>query len=155
MPDFFRLVKARYADQAFDGEGARLGGGRWNSKGVAVVYVADSVALAALELLIHLHSHQILNRYRLYRIEIDELDLLSLDDRDLPPDWRDDPPPSSTARIGDGWVASGESLGLRVPSAVIPPQHNLLISPAHPRFERALETVRDEPFVFDPRLIKS
>ena len=70
MSTFFRLVKARYADQAFDGEGAKLSGGRWNSKGVAVVYAADSIALAALELLIHLHSHEILNSYRLYRIEI-------------------------------------------------------------------------------------
>ena len=144
MSGFYRLVKARYADQAFDGEGARLCGGRWNSKGMAVVYAADSIALAALELLIHLHSHEILNSYRLYRIEVDERDLLTLDGRDLPKDWRSDPPPSSTARLGDGWIASKQSLGLRVPSAVIPSQHNLLISPAHPRFERLLESVEEQ-----------
>ncbi len=154
MPTFFRLVKARYADRAFDGEGAKLGGGRWNSKGVAVVYAADSIALAALELLIHLHSHHVLEHYHLYRIEIGETELLSLDERDLPKDWRTDPPPTSTAKIGDDWVASGQSLALAVPSAVIPAQHNVLISPAHSRFARALESVATEPFEFDPRLIK-
>lgn len=155
MPTFFRLVKARYADQAFDGEGAKLSGGRWNSKGVAVVYAADSIALAALELLIHLHSHEILNSYRLYHIEFGNADLLSLDPRDLPEDWRADPPPSSTARLGDGWVASDDSLVLSVPSVVIPLQRNVLINPAHPRFDRALKNVRPEPFVFDPRLLKA
>jgi len=155
MPAFFRLVKGRYADQAFDGEGARLSGGRWNSKGVAVVYAADSIALAALELLVHLQSHEILNSYRLYRIEIGNTDLLALDRRDLPEDWRHDPPPSSTARVGDGWVASNDSLALLVPSVVIPAQQNVLINPAHPRFQRAMKTVRQEPFEFDPRLLKA
>lgn len=155
MPAFFRLVKARYADQAFDGEGAKLGGGRWNSKGVAVVYAADSIALATLELLIHLHSHEILNSYHLFRIDIGEPDLLLLDARDLPADWRADPPPSSTAQIGDGWVASGQSLALAVPSVVIPAQRNILINPAHRDFDRALRTVRVEPFAFDPRLFKT
>ena len=155
MPTFFRLVKARYADQAFDGEGAKLSGGRWNSKGVAVVYAADSIALAALELLIHLHSHEILNSYRLYRIVIGNADLLSLDARDLPKDWHIDPPPSSTARVGDGWVTSNDSLALAVPSVVIPSQQNVLINPAHPRSDRALKTVRQESFVFDPRLLKA
>ena len=155
MPTFFRLVKARYADQAFDGEGAKLSGGRWNSKGVAVVYAADSIALAALELLIHLQSHEILNSYRLYRIEIGNADLLSLDARDLPKDWRADPPPSSTAHVGDGWVSSNDSLALAVPSVVIPSQQNILINPTHSRFHRALQTVRPESFVFDPRLLKA
>jgi RES domain-containing protein len=154
MPGFYRLAKTRYADQAFDGAGARRGGGRWNSKGVAVVYAADSIALAALELLIHLHSHEILNSYRLFRIDIGEADLLTLDERDLPNDWRSDPPPSSTARLGDGWVASNESLGLKVPSVVIPSQRNLLINLAHPRFGPALKAVDEQPFVFDPRLLK-
>lgn len=155
MPTFYRLVKTRYADQAFGGEGAKLAGGRWNSKGVSVAYAADSVALAALDLLVHLHSHEILNSYRLSNVEIEEEDLLALDDRDLPRDWRADPLPSSTARVGDGWVRSEESLALLVPSVVIPSQHNILINPAHPHFGRALKTVREQDFVFDPRLVKT
>lgn len=48
-----RLVAAPFAKQAFVGEGARVAGGRWNPKGVPVVYTAASLALAALELLVH------------------------------------------------------------------------------------------------------
>jgi RES domain-containing protein len=152
MPRWYRLVKDRYAAQAFDGKGARLGGGRWNSKGVAVVYAADSIAPAALELLVHLHRHEILSRYRLFGLDIPDEDLLSLDPRDLPPDWRADPAPTSTARIGDGWAASRESLALAVPSVLVPTQQNVLINPAHSRFEHTLETVEAEEFRFDPRL---
>ncbi|MCB1800112.1 MAG: RES domain-containing protein [Gammaproteobacteria bacterium] len=155
MPELFRLVKARHADQAFDGEGARLSGGRWNSRGVALIYTADSIALAALELLVHLHSHEVLNSYRLYRIDIPDEDLLALDDRDLPRDWRNDPPPSSTAQVGDGWVAAGASLALAVPSAIVPSQHNVLVNPAHAGFAQAIESVREEPFLFDRRLLKN
>lgn len=154
MPTLFRLVKARYADQAFDGEGAKLSGGRWNSKGVAVIYAADSVALAALELLVHLHSHEVLDSYRLYRIQIADSELLDLDGRDLPKDWRVDPPPSSTARVGDGWIAADASLALAVPSAIVPSQRNMLINPAHPRFTQALKSVREESFMFDTRLFR-
>ena len=61
----YRLAKARYADTALDGSGAKAHGGRWNSKGVPMVYASDSIALAALELLVHLHRGDILNQYRL------------------------------------------------------------------------------------------
>lgn len=61
----YRLVKARYADTAFDGSGAKAHGGRWNSKGVTMVYASDSVALAALELLVHLHR-SVLQQYVLF-----------------------------------------------------------------------------------------
>jgi hypothetical protein len=38
MHTTWRIVKRRYASSAFDGEGARLYGGRWNSPGTPVVY---------------------------------------------------------------------------------------------------------------------
>lgn len=155
MPRYFRLVKARFAERAFDGEGAKLAGGRWNSKGVSVAYAADSIALAALELLVHLHSHEILNHYRLCSIELTAANVLKLDVRDIPQDWRADPPPSSTALLGNDWVKAQASLALMVPSVVIPKQHILLITPAHRDFKIARKTIRNESFVFDPRLVKT
>ena len=48
----FRVCRARYA--RLDGTGAQLAGGRWNSPGRAVVYMAESIALAVVENLVHM-----------------------------------------------------------------------------------------------------
>ena len=52
MLTVWRLVTARFADSAFSGEGARLYGGRWNRKGVPIVYTAGSQSLVMLEILV-------------------------------------------------------------------------------------------------------
>jgi RES domain-containing protein len=150
----YRLVKERYADSALDGSGAKAHGGRWNSKGVGVVYASDSVALAALELLVHLHRSEVLNRYVLFALELPPASVMALDEAALPPDWRGDPPPSSTAAIGDEWALSGISLALAVPSTLVPQQSNVLINPAHPDFEALRSAATAEPFNVDPRLVR-
>ena len=45
----WRIATARRARTAFSGDGARLYGGRWNPKGMPLVYCAESRALAMLE----------------------------------------------------------------------------------------------------------
>lgn len=150
----YRLVKARYAATALDGSGAKAHGGRWNSKGVAMVYASDTIALAALELLVHLHHGQILNQYLLFSLELADESTMSLNERALPSDWRRDPPPSSTAAIGDNWAASLQSPALAVPSTIVPQQRNVLLNPAHAEFNAVIATASSESFDFDPRLIK-
>ncbi len=54
MPSAWRIVRAARVNSAFTGEGARVYGGRWNSRGTAVVYVSEHESLAALELFVHL-----------------------------------------------------------------------------------------------------
>jgi RES domain-containing protein len=151
----YRLVKERYADSALDGSGAEAHGGRWNSKGVAMGYASDSVALAALELLVHLHRSEVLNRYVLFTLQPPDESVMVLDKATLPADGRGEPPPSSTAAIGDEWVTRGVSLALAVPSTLIPRQRNVLINPAHPDFEAVVRAATAEPFKFDPRLANS
>jgi RES domain-containing protein len=148
----YRLVKERWAGSALDGSGAKAYGGRWNSPGTAILYASESIALAALELLVHLHRGQVLWSYRLLTLSIPDSSVQRLDASDLPPDWRADPLPVSTARLGDGWAASGRSLALLVPSVIIPQEHNLLLSPAHPDFVPIAEEAAIEPFGYDPRL---
>jgi len=148
----YRLVKARYADTALDGSGAKAHGGRWNSKGVAMVYASESIALAALELLVHLHRSDILNQYRLYSLELPDDSVLSLDVRALPVDWRREPAPMSTAKIGDEWAASLQSPALAVPSTIVPSQQNILINPAHEDFHKLIASATNAAFDFDPRL---
>jgi RES domain-containing protein len=148
----YRLVKERWAATALDGGGARAYGGRWNSPGTAMLYASQSIALAALELLVHLRRDQILASYRLFTLEIPDSSVLRIVDSDLPTDWRANPLPVTCARLGDGWVASGRSVALLVPSTIIPREHNLLISPAHPDFAGIAQGAASEPFGYDPRL---
>jgi len=148
----YRLIKERWAGSALDGSGAKAYGGRWNSPGTALLYASQSIALGALELLVHLRRGQILGSYRLFTLNIPDASVRRLDESDLPLDWRADLLPASAARLGDGWVASGRSLALLVPSVIIPREHNLLISPAHPEFAAVAGDAVSEAFGFDPRL---
>jgi RES domain-containing protein len=67
---FYRLVTGRYASEAWTGSGANQYGGRWNHQGHPAVYVSTSIALASLEILVHVKNEAILNQYQLYSIEI-------------------------------------------------------------------------------------
>ncbi len=123
-------------ESAFSGNGARLFPGRWNSRGVPMVYTAESRALALLEILVHLESEEILQKnFVIFPVNIPDQAIVKLDDS-LPNDWRDNPPPLSTRNIGDAWVKSGESLVLAVPSAIIPQEYNYLINPYHKDYQQ-------------------
>ena len=61
MISAWRIVKRKRARAAVTGEGARLYGGRWNSAGASIVYTAGSQSLAALEIVVHLDSSELLD----------------------------------------------------------------------------------------------
>jgi RES domain-containing protein len=149
----WRLVKSRHAGAAFDGEGARLHGGRWNSAGTRVAYASDSIALAVLEVLAHLQSTTVLQSYSLATIRFPESLIEVLEPATLPKGWRRYPSTPENQAIGDRWIADGKSLVLRVPSAIIPSAANFLINPSHPQFGSAV-IEQPERFAFDPRLLK-
>lgn len=150
----WRLVKSRHARAAFDGEGARLHGGRWNSPGTRIAYASDSIALAALEVLAQLQSTAVLQTYALASIRFPEELVEVLQANSLPKGWRRFPSRPENHAIGDSWAAAGRSLVLRVPSAIIPPASNFLINPAHADLSRVV-IERPERFTFDTRLLKS
>ncbi len=154
MPVAWRIVKARYAEQAFDGEGARLYGGRWNSPGVRMVYASDSIALAALELLTQLNDATLLPKFVTIAADFDAKLGSDLERSKLPRDWRSHPAPPELQQLGDAWVKRGSSLALRVPSAVVPQQFNWLLNPEHAEFSR-LAIGKPEPFEFDLRLLQA
>jgi RES domain-containing protein len=147
----YRLTKARYAETAFSGEGARLYGGRWSPPGLPVVYLADSLPLALLEVLVHLERQAVLEAYVYFKVAFPDDLLLVLDDSDLPEDWRSDPEPLSTTEIGAAWLRERASLLLRVPSAVVPVNHAYLLNPLHPAMAE-VDIEGPFPFDLDPRL---
>jgi len=147
----WRLVKRRLAGDAFSGEGARRYGGRWNSPGVPVVYLSQSLALAALEMLVHLQSRDVLASYVAFRVEFDDGLVRAVDPASLPAAWRTWPAPAGLVAIGDEWARRKETLVLEVPSAIVPQERNYLVNPAHPKFS-TLTISGAQPFTFDTRL---
>lgn len=148
----WRIVKHKYSTaKAFDGEGARLYGGRWNSRGTAVVYTAQSQSLAVLEMLVHLDSADLLQSYIFYPVTIPDYEISFLADTDLPRNWQFDPAPPRLREIGDAWAGSGTSIALRVPSSLVPSEFNYLLNPKHPEFAK-LKIGDAVPYRYDPRL---
>lgn len=150
---FWRICRQRYAAAAASGEGARLYGGRWNSRGVGVVYASTSLALAAIEMFVHLEPN--LRPPDLVSIQgeipdtpqVGKLDLAA-----LPPKWyatRSE----ALQLFGDEWVRAGQTVGFLVPSAAIRGEWNLLLNPAHRDF-RKIKLHDPEPFEFDLRMFR-
>lgn len=152
MPTAWRIVKRRHAGSAFDGEGARRYGGRWNSTGTAVVYTSETRALCLLEVLAGLRSVKPLHAYVLIPGTFDDSLVLPLQPGSLPADWQDNPPHPSTQQIGDTWVDQEESAILRVPSAIIPDEYNYLFNPPHSDFDR-IEIGSPQDLTLDSRLL--
>lgn len=148
----WRITKAKHATTAFDGEGAKVEGGRWNSPGLPVVYVAANAALAALEILVHVDS-SILPAYVRIPCTFSEAFVINLDRDRLPPNWQSSPAPPELQQIGDEWLKSGSSAILEVPSAIIEIESNYLLNPAHPDFAR-IEIGAASLFEFNLRLLK-
>ena len=150
---FWRICRRRYAADAATGEGARLYGGRWNSRGVRVVYASTSLALAAVETFVNLEPN--LRPADLVSIEgeiPDALQIARIDVKMLPADWhetRDE----SLRLFGDDWIRGGKSVALLVPSAAIRGEWNVLLNPVHADFSRI--AFRDPtPFEFDVRMFR-
>jgi RES domain-containing protein len=148
----FRLCKAPYA--AFDGEGARRYGGRWNLPGQAVVYTSESLSLATLELLVHVDPEDAPSDLVCRAADLpDDLPLETIATEGLPRSWREWPAPEVLARRGHEWLRHGRTAALRVPSAVIEQEWNVLLNPAHPEFAR-IKIGRPERHSPDRRLLK-
>lgn len=148
----WRIVPEDQAATAFDGEGARLYGGRWNSVGVAMVYASEHKSLAALELRVHINTTKRLKGYKCFAFEFDEKLVKVFPDGSLPKDWQQEPPPPSLQRLGDAWVRASDSPILAVPSVIIPDERNYLLNPKHPEFAK-IKIAKSEHFTFDPRLL--
>lgn len=150
----YRLVKKKWARDAFTGDGARLYGGRWNSRGYPCIYLAASESLAMLEVMVHLNSYAQLRHYQLFRVSFAEAALDVLDGKDLPDNWRDDAAPQETALLGNRWLERDPpGLALSVPSVIVPRELNYLVNPAHPDFSSITAGAELMSFDPDPRLL--
>ena len=136
----WRICRAPFAD--LSGEGARLYGGRWNQPGLPLVYLAETAALAVLEVRVHLDLAPDLlpNDYVLSEVSLAGLPVERVTEL-----------PADTSAFGTDWLRSGRSPVLSVPSLIIPESRNLLLNPAHPQAAGARIT-GSRAFHFDRRL---
>ena len=129
----WRVVRHEFANQAFDGEGAREWGGRWNSAGRAVVYTSGTTSLGLLEKLVHADAN-LLPFYVSVPVTFDDSLVEVVDRGRIPANWRFLPAPHNLQQIGDTWVDSVRSCILEVPSVIVPHESNFILNPKHPEF---------------------
>jgi RES domain-containing protein len=153
MLTVWRLLTARFAESAFSGEGARLYGGRWNRRGMPMVYTAGSQSLAMLEMLVQ--DEPLRARYVMVPATLPKnLKIERVTPDQLPADWRDLGAREQLQTTGTDWARRRSSSVLAVPSVVIPTETNYLLNPLHPSLAR-IEIGKPEEFVTDLRLIRT
>ncbi len=150
----FRVEREKYLETTLQGIGAALTEGyRWNSLHTYLVYTAESRALAALEVFVHLGISEDLPLDR-YFVEIDipdDIRILELRNENLPNGWSSKPPILETQYIGDDFVKENSAAVLKVPSCIVQEEFNYLINPNHPDASKIL-VENTTPFQFDSRL---
>jgi RES domain-containing protein len=146
----WRVVKHEFVATAFDGEGARRFGGRWHSRGRAVVYTSASTSLGLLEQLVHAETG-LIPLYMTIPVTLNGHLTETIGQTRLPTGWRNSPPPFELQQIGNEWFDSNRSCILEVPSVIVPHESNFILNPGHPDFG-ALEIGAPIELALDARL---
>jgi len=148
----YRLTRKKYAKD-LSGLGASLYGNRWNSKGVFMLYVAESRALALLEVLVHVTLENLPSDYVMVEIEIEEgVPQRLIEVNSLKKNWNVFPHLANTQKLGDDFIRKQENLLCKVPSAVVEQEYNYLINPFHADFKK-VKAVGLKSFPVDDRLL--
>jgi len=154
MISVWRIVKPKYANSAFDGEGARLMGGRWNHEGVSVVYTSESLALAALELFVQMDGPPSMALMSIEAQIPEKVSIETLDLNELPQKWNAYPVSTTSQECGSQWILQQQTAILKVPSVIIPNEFNYLVNHQHEDF-KYVSIKEPVPFSFDARMWKT
>jgi RES domain-containing protein len=126
-------------------------GGRWNNPGTPIVYTAGGISLALLEHLAHLEDASILPFCTVFRADIKDNLIETLDEARLPKNWRSSPASASVKALGDPRFKQSRSVVLSVPSAIAHREMNYPVNPAHPDFRR-IKITGPIVYEFGPRI---
>jgi RES domain-containing protein len=149
--DVYRITKCKYIHD-LSGVGSALYGGRWNSKGVYLLYAAETPSLALLESIAHMTGLP-LEDFCFAKINIPDIHIAEIKGTELPVGWSGYPPPGNLKSIGDQFIRNNIFLALKIPSALMPEEHIILLNPFHPDFSK-VQTVTVRSLSIDERLIK-
>jgi RES domain-containing protein len=144
--------------KAFSGQSAKDWGGRWNSRGVAVVYTAAHRSLSILEVLVHVEGGAGTGRgaisvpFYSYPISFESALLEESPISSPPAGWNSEPPTAASQSLGDAWVLAARSPVLAVPSVIVPEECNYVLNPNHPHFPK-VQIGSSVACSLDPRLL--
>lgn len=146
----YRIVHERYADRLF----APGFSGRWNEEGQFVVYTASNRSLASLENMVHKMGQGVLGAsFVMMVLELpDDLPVTTIHRQELPEDWKLENSYGLTQPLGSAWYEAGKTLMLKVPSAVVTEEYNVVLNARHPDFS-GVQILKREPFRYDHRFV--
>lgn len=134
------------------GEGARLYGGRWNRIGDPVLYFSQNLSLSLLEIVVHAEYSDLPLDYSYLEAEIPDSFIKTIKSLDfVHPKWKNDGTSEEFQRLGSNWLSKKENLALKVPSAILPQEYNILVNPKHIEFKN-LKIIEIQKLNLDPRL---
>jgi RES domain-containing protein len=149
--EVFRLTSQQFAN-SLSGKGAAIKGARWNSVGVEMIYTAANRSLAMAEIAVHFTLATLPKNFMMVTIHIpDEIEILKLNNSQLPDNWNAFPHPQSTQLIGDQFIAENKFCVMQIPSVVTKGDYNMLINPNHPLL-KSIQIIEFEQFPFDSRV---
>ncbi|HEX6983699.1 MAG TPA: RES family NAD+ phosphorylase [Balneolaceae bacterium] len=149
----YRLAREKYIND-LSGTGAKIHGGRWNQKGTSMLYTSEHCSLALLEFLVNISSTLLPRDIHLLKLSIpDDVSFNTVKRNDLPANWRHYPASENLAEIGSKWADSQNTVGLKVPSVLVPDEYNILLNPNHSSYEK-IEIKSVSPFNLDSRFYR-
>ncbi len=148
----YRVSKAQYADD-LSGRGAELYGGRWNSRGIRMIYTSATRALCTVEIAANLSLGLVPPNYKLITLEFPSKSVYALPSKQYPKNWSAFPHLDATQNLGNKFILEAEHLILKVESALVQDEYNYLINPMHKDFAK-VELKQVEDYRFSKRLLK-
>ncbi|MEO8853672.1 MAG: RES family NAD+ phosphorylase [Ginsengibacter sp.] len=145
----YRIGKTKHAGD-LSGEGAKINGGRWNHKSVPCVYTSESRALSLLEYTVNVNIENIPRALSITIIEIPEKEILIINEKDLPGNWRNLPVPSSTQDFGTHLLKNSAKPVIKIPSSVIAEEFNYILNPLNSANLFKIIDIKD--LVYDVRI---
>jgi len=147
----YRLTTSEFENN-LSGEGAKIYGGRWNPVGLAALYLSEFISLSILEILVRANKHLSPDTYTLLSIQIPENSIAYIELKKLKTEWQSHI--EYTRSIGEDFLKTDQTLVLKVPSAIVPQEHNFLINPLHQDFKK-VKIVHKELLELDKRLLQT
>ena len=147
----YRLTAGRFAYD-LSGEGAKIYGGRWNPVGLATIYMSEFISLSILEILVRADKYTSPANYTLLSLQIPETSLSIIEVKKLTADWQNHI--EYTRWIGEEFLKTNQALTLKVPSAIVPQEHNFLVNPLH-RDIKKVKLLSSELLELDKRLLQA